>query len=853
MAIGDVFKVQVEVQGYDPGERITVRVNLGPTTLSLPMQRVTPDNTKDRTGPWLYESAAIEIFVSAAPHAEQNIVVEYTQASSNTPVQGITGLALNSLIEDYLDRIGRARHPLEILVLLEKLAALVTLADDPALYQYTALKLQSFAQRSPMADLLQENAAEYRSAAFSILNQRLYEQLDGIIPQTLDDPGPTNTSERNVLRALVLLKDTGLARGTERLMELNRWKRGSGIVSRDSLLTYPPQEIITRLRGMKNADEAKNFLVISGIANAEAQLRSMRNAAIQYARGHGQELQNVWAQMLEARKWYQWASRQFDIVFDWEPARHRYAEQYLVAERQYHELLQEYDLLKTMINDARGDQQPLWQAILPSQDESQIQRYFDQAVDNSEQAVRDMMSNLVQMRTMKSLIDLGGQKYKELHAMAQSFGAPNAVTLVNLAKGMQEQVAAESYWEKAAWDFGLGVVQIGGTLFPPVFYTATVIQIGRRGNDVITAYAERVEAETTEAAGVGSTLETDNARRNLQRSIGDLALESVFGVADAAMIKTFRAAARAERSAANAMSDIAKLQEIGDGIKQRWAAQHRFQRQIAELENSVQRAEEMAVKKRAKIADWDRKIKNALEEGNEPLRDQRMAKRADDQRTLVQWRELASRKTSELRALQQAGPRMPNPRLHGAIQGTDVERATRQFYEKLSQNPERTFVDKLGANRYQLGEIIPGSVNGKVRRRFEVRLNGTITDAQGRTIRPPERVKLPNEIEPVINPFADRESMIFDRIIIDQKENIIYLDDLIRTGNREHFIKTHSYTTGLEQMFPGYRVAGVERKGVGEWPRDIVWGNMSSPISALSADLRPYVVHHGVSQPAPGH
>lgn len=865
MAIGEVFKVQTEVQGFDPGERINARIKLGSTTLSLVMNKLILPDAKDETGPWLYESEAIEVFVSATPHSAQNILTEYTQASVNLPVEGITGQALTALIEDYLERIEKSRHPLEILVLLEKLSSLINLANDPALYQYVALKLQTFAQRSPLADLLNLNADEYLATAAAILNQRLYAQLDQISSQTLDNPRPANLDERNVLRALVLIKDTGLAWGTQRLVELNRWKRGSGIIARDTLLTKSSQEIMSRLRTMKSADEAKRFLATSGIANSENQLLNMRNTAAQYAQQHKQELQSIWAQMLTAREWYQWANRQINLVFDWEASQRRYANQYLAAEQQYNELLQQYDLLKTMINDTEGNLQPLWTAISSSQNNAQIQSYFDQAVDNNEKAVREMMGNLVEMRSKESLIELGGQKYKELHSIARSSGAPNANALVGLARGTQEQATGESSWKKAAWDFGLGVVQIGGILFPPAFYAATAVQIGRKGEEVVVAYGETNRAETTETAGVGSALETDNARRNLQRSIGDLALESVFGAEAAATklesvfaneitsIKIFSAAVRVEKTTANITNNVARLRAISNEMKEQLAAQTRFQQKIAELETSIQRAEEMAIKKRTKIEEWDRKIKDALNDGDEVLRDQRMAKRANDQRILVGWRTLARDKASELRALREAGPSVSKPRLYTAIQGQDVERATRQFYERLSQNSETTFVEKLANNRYQLGEKLPASGNQTARRRFEVRLNGTITDTQGRTIKPPEKVKLPNEVEPVANPAADRQSMIFDRIIIDHKEKVIYLEDLIRTGNREHLIKTHSYAPSLERMFPGYRVGGVVRQGVGHWPRDIVWGNMNSPISAISADLRPYKVQHGISQPTPGH
>jgi hypothetical protein len=54
-------------------------------------------------------------------------------------------------------------------------------------------------------------------------------------------------------------------------------------------------------------------------------------------------------------------------------------------------------------------------------------------------------------------------------------------------------------------------------------------------------------------------------------------------------------------------------------------------------------------------------------------------------------------------------------------------------------------------------------------------------------------------------------------------------------------------------MFPGYRVRGVERDHAGTWPRDVVWGSMESPISAVSADLRRYTVHKGESREGPGH
>lgn len=845
LAIGDVFTVVALVQGRELGEQITVVVRLGARTLSVPARRVAPDGSAaepDETGPWLYETAPLEIFPGGEANDDRRLAAEFRDVAQTRGVAGITGPALVALIEDYLARAGKARHPLEAMVLLEKISALLLEADSPALYQYAARLAQAAAQRSPSAALLQASADEWLGTSESMLNIQLRERLDALAKELIDDDGRRDMDTVNIRRGLALVKETALNRGIERLIELNRWKRGSGAIAPGTFLAHDTPQMMARIRKMKNAVELERFLQTNGIANSDNQLRAARAAAAQHARRHRAELESVWARMLEAREWYNWASRQIELVFDYGPSRAKYAAQYAAADGEYNALLREYALLKTMVDDGAGNSVPLWKAIAATQSDAQVQAYFDAAVDATERAVREMLGNVVVMRTVEDLTEIGSPRYRELHAMAESSGAPAARSYVGLASGMYQQRTDNDAWKNAAVDFGLNVVQIAGALFPPAFYTATAVLVTRRGDDVIAAYGASAEAEAAEAAGVGSRLEADNARRHFRSSIGHLGVEVGFGMLEAAAIRSLRAASRAEGALT-----IPELQKIGNEIKQQWAAQRRFERQVADLKARLARAEDFAAKKQTIVADWDRKIKNALRGEDEALRNARMASRAEDHRKMVKHRNLATRTRRELAELIEAGPQYGRSRTYHATQGKDVERAAYLFWERLADDPAKSGVQRIGERRFQLGERIEGTVGGLPRRRFEYRFNETIVDPQGRTIKPPERVHLPGENAPVSNPAAGRTSMEFDRLVIDHKDRVIYLEDLIRTGNREHLIKTHSYTQGLEQMFPGYRVAGVAREGVGAWPRDVVWGKMSSPISAISADLRPYTVVRGES------
>lgn len=845
LAVGDVFTVLVEVEGRDMGPRIEVLARLGDKELLVPATRVLPDEegVADETGPWLYETGEIEVFAGSDPNDARNIVAVFGEETDEMEVAGITGPVLVSLLEDYITRAGRARHPLEAFVLFEKAAALVAEADDAGLYHYASQLLQAASRESVMPELFRAQAEEFRSLTSSMLNDRLRRHLDDIAGELMDDAGGGNASEVRIRRALALLKETALAQGIERLMELNRWKVGSGVIADDTFLAYDRPDMMERIRKMDDADAAVRFLETNGIANAEDQTQTMRAEAVRFAQQNGDRLNGIWARMEKAREWYDFAQNQTNLVFDWDPSRRRYANDYLTAERQYKELLRDNDLLRTIVENSDGDEVPLWRAIAESQADQQHQDYIAMAVDRTERSVREMVGNIVEMRTVDDLAALGSPRYKELHTMAAGYQARIARPLVGLANNMYQEEADESYWENAAWDFGLGVVQIGGVFFPPAFYAATAVQVTRRGGESIAAYAESGEAEAAEGAGMGSRLAADNARRHFRQSVGNLAMEVAFGALDYSAIR----ALRASRAAGASSRSISELYEIGRDIKQQWAAQRRFQSRIGTLERRIQRAEEFGVKKQAAIGDWDRKIKNALRNGDEPLRTQRMTKRANDQRILVRWNQLARRSTGELQALRQRGPSIGRSPTFYATQGQDVERATLLFYERLSSNPGTAdYVQKIGDRRFQLGERIEGTVGGIQRRRFEVRFNERIVDAEGRVIRPPKLVHLPGEAVPVRNTLAGRRKhMEFDRIIIDHRDGVVYLEDLIRTGNREHLIKTHSYADGLERMFPGYSVAGVARPGVGAWPRDVVWGNMNSPIGAVSADLRPYRLQAG--------
>jgi hypothetical protein len=853
LAVGDVVRIFVVAEGHRPGDAITVEARLGSRALTVSAPEVPsggPGGEPDETGPWLYESEEIEIFSASEENEGREVVAEFRDSTGRATVQGLTRTALLALLEDLLERVGRTADPLPRLGLLEKVAVLLAHARDAALYEYAGRLLQEMAGRSAILAPLQATADDFLGESRAMLNGALRARLDAVAADLIDDAGTAvGTDDVNIRRAGALLKETALAHGVERLIELNRWKVGSGAVPEGTFLAYDESEAMARLRQTRDASELERLLAMNGIADAEPHVRAMRETAARFARQHQGELEAIWHRMEEAREWYAFASRQTELLFDWESSRRLYADRYRRAEGEYRALLQEHGLLKTMVEDAEGKEQPLWQAIGAAASDAQVQAAFDRAVVRAEQEVRAMLGHVVEMRTAADLVALGSPRYQDLHALAAGQGAPLAGSLVGLARGTSQAGTEDSAIESAAWDFGLGVLQVGGILFPPAFYAATAVQVVRRGHDSIVAYGESAEADAAEGAGAGSRLAADHARDHFRRSVGHLVLEGVLGAVDAAAIRALRAAEGAEAGALT----LARLKEIGDQLKAEWAAQRRFQLEITKLQGSIDRAERMAAGKRAAIAEWDRKIRDALADGNAALRDARMAKRATDHRILVDhWLRLARSKRQELRALKERGPAVPDQWAE-ARQGADVERAAARFWERLADNPAVTLVERIGDRRFQLGERIEGTVNGIGRRRYEVRLNERIVDAEGRAIRPPETVLLPGETVPVKNPHAGEASMRFDRIVIDHVEGVIHLEDLVRTGRRSHLIKTHSYASGLEQMFPGYRVRGVERDHAGTWPRDVVWGSMESPISAVSADLRRYTVHKGESREGPGH
>ena len=204
-------------------------------------------------------------------------------------------------------------------------------------------------------------------------------------------------------------------------------------------------------------------------------------------------------------------------------------------------------------------------------------------------------------------------------------------------------------------------------------------------------------------------------------------------------------------------------------------------------------------------------------------------------------RHLARLKSSKekLAKLLKDGPKLPGsgkaPRY--LQQGHDVEKgATVAFFEAMIMRYPQ-YVTQSADGAFHFANI-------------EFRFKGMIVDESGTLLRQKPTVSLYEKINGQLvkkstqtNPHAGKK-MEYDRIIIDHSAKTIYLEDIVRSPNKRHLLKTFGYFEGLKTMFKkeltqdGYKLA---------LPKDVHFGQMQNPFNAVTPSGSKYNVVNGKS------
>jgi hypothetical protein len=635
IAIGDSPVLEVIANCTFPGKTFSVSIELGDYQVTVPVfltDEVTGEWVRQSVvdnyeGPHYYRSKPINIIHNTEAPLVDSMIVAANQTSMKIKFDGIRHLEALSLIDDYVENAKQTANFIDNIFQLTRFFLFLDLTDSTELYQYAKVALEAAQATANHPVIFELFLGDLRAITNSSLNNQLRDLLDESSEQMISEGwwDDDDLETRDAKRAWSLLKRAALANTLNRLTELNRLKKGNGKVAGNNYLNYAPAEALKLLGEMDNDDDSEEFTQTNGVANTDELVDGYMEKIYQHAKREGTKLQEIWVVMEKRREQFNWAQQQTELVFDWSSTRAKYLNQYYQAEREYKKILGDYQILAAVVGDM-----PAWMIIINERDKSAGLRSIQQAVAVSEDNVRNLINEIVEMRDVDDLVQLGGPQYSHLHSIAASMDAPVAKSLVAFAKGQYVHHVNEKYLLNAVFDSATFIAYGVGFVFPPAAYMAGVVDVSRSGGKTITAYSEANSAEISSGAGLGGTLEADKAKIRYHNALGQLAFDAAFAYGDVMALKRYQW--RKVRSGPE-METITAMRSK-EGFKKIAESDAEYFKNLQKQEGLVNDHIAKAAKKERQIIDTEKSIANLSRKKHDRIYAGIVAKRDDAKRLI---------------------------------------------------------------------------------------------------------------------------------------------------------------------------------------------------------------------------
>jgi hypothetical protein len=395
-----------------------------------------------------------------------------------------------------------------------------------------------------------------------------------------------------------------------------------------------------------------------------------------------------------------------------------------------------------------------------------------------------------------------------------------------------------------------------GVFFPPVALATTAIDVGRSGKDSVLAYRDASSAEASANVDFTSVLEADKAWSHLKGALGQLALDVMLGYVDLEAVNAMRANRIYKGTRFNSVAAL----KTKEGIKKVAEQDAKYFAQLGEYRRLAEKHRRIGLEHEAKFKEAERKLKE-LEPGPnyEKKRARLIEERAYSKKQIVnrkKWRAKQLRNIDELRNKHLYKGRNKNYHME---EGKHVQERIDQKLDNVfdlemsgrTGNPFYSQMYKLGEGRYMFGpktgrymDNLPGKHPKRIPElEYEIVTNKTIRTPDGKVIKPPDQIWVPGE--GVLPYKTNRKSMIFDRIVLDHKNKLIYVEDIVRSHNKGHRMKTWAYAHAVEKMYPGYKATNIPLRNGLSWPRDIIYSEMDHLVANLKPDLEQFPMLKG--------
>lgn len=853
LAIGDRFFIEVEVTGGYSGPRLTVDLFLGDYRVKVPVDLRDPETEKPTTavpeneeGPHYYQSEPVDMVLNEEAESFGSVTAEIKGQSVKVGVGGIRRLQVLELIDELVGGAAKAPNLVACIVEMARLSFLLESFDEPGFIEYAITTIVAAIGKSKNGEIMRLFLAELNTLSESALNR----QLRGLVEKAAEVMINKDSWKRkqHVRQAFALLKRVAITNLLSHLTELNRLKKGTGKISEDSYLTHDLARAVTKLGEMSDEDDVRKFIETNGIAYGDKRVDKLYDQAGRYAKANANGLRRVWKEMEKHRKDYEWAMNQTDLVFDWSSTRGKYAKRYMDAEARYKGILGKHHLLAVIIEDEDGNDVPAWQALLAATYREKERKAVAAAVSAAESHIRKMLFKLAEMRDEEDLVELGSPRYKNLHDMVSSLQASWAKSLVELAVSQYNEVKSGNVVTGKLIDIGTWIGYGVGVFFPPVALASAAIDVGRSGKDTALAYRDASSAEASANVDFTSVLEADKASSHLKGTLGQLALDVLLGYVDVKAVN----ALRANRIYKGTKFNSVKAMKTREGIKKIAEQDAKYFAKLREHRRLAEKHRRIGLEREADFKEAERKLKE-LKPGPtyEKKRARLMEKRAHAKKQMIKrknWSAKQLKNIDELRKKRLYKGRNKNYHMEEGkhVQDRIDQRLDNVFDLEMSGrtgNPFYSQMYKLGEGHYMFGprtgkymDNLPGKRPKRIPKlQYEIVTNKTIRTPDGKVVKPPGQIWVPGE--GVLDYKSSHGSMVFDRIVIDHKSKFIYVEDIVRSHNKGHKMKTWAYAHAVEKMYPGYKATKVPLRNGLTWPRDIIYSEMDNLVVNLKPDL----------------
>ena len=873
VAIGETFTVEVEVMGDHLGRQTNVDVMVGGYQVQIPVYLI--DETTGAfsnhlpelaEGPHNYQSKPINIIINEQSVIAEIILAKITGTTTEVEISGLTPLVTLGIIDSSVQKVIAAENMVDTIIELEKLLSFLMSIDSAELYEYAAASLIASLENSNSREIIAIYIDNLVKQSESVLNLKLDKHLTQSVKDMVDDGWFDNNNLKAsiVQKAMALLKRVAIADTLNRLTELTQWKKGSGLIKPNTYLAYSPSEAITILGKMGDDDDAESFSQTNGIANTNRLVDKHFNLTVKHAESIWKRLVPIWDSMNKNREKFKEAEAQFDILFDWSSTRAKYAERYINAETGYKSLLADFQILAVIIEDKNGDEIPLWKAIIDSSTRRQMYAYITQAISIAEEQLQSMLGKLIEMRNVDDLIELASPRYSNLHTKAASLGPPMAKELVELAITQYATVKGNRAFYGALTDLGVWIGYGIGVFIPPFAYAAAAVDVSHSSTNAMLAYHDSSSGETSANVGFGSVLEVDKATLHFRNALGYVALDSIFAYGDLKALKQLRKGRVFKKGFE---FDTVKSLKSREGVKALATADAKYFNELNRLKNLATKQGRHAEANIARMNNTQREIRKLKGPKNKTkraeLRKERdlYKKRSQDQ---LRYQKNNLQKAANLKKQRfNAGRNSELPKNYKAREGTYVEglvnaklkrvfdldtlgKANTKFYSQMYILKKGHYMFGPKVRPIKMIRIKTGSTTKWAPKlRYEIRTKGRIKNTDGSYVKPPKEIEIPGRGKVKTGYDDASQWMEYDRIIFDHQDELIYVEDLIRTANDKHLIKTWAYARSLKVAFPNYNTSKIPLKNGKTWPRDIVYSDMKDLVINLKPNLKQYPLLKG--------